>query len=204
MPIAREDITGLLLAGGEGRRMDGRDKGLQLLRGHSLASRVLERLSPQVGRSMISANRNLSDYRALGVPVFGDEAPLAGRGPLSGFLTGLRRCETSCLLTVACDTPFFPADLARRLAQALAADPTLEMAMAATPGATSSSAPQRQPTFCLMRSSPALQSSLSDFLHAGERKIGLWATQQRCALVVFEHEAEFTNINTAADLSRFQ
>jgi len=204
MPMPRDDITGLLLAGGEGRRMNGQDKGLQLLRGHSLASRVLERLSPQVGRSMISANRHLPDYRALGVPVFGDAATLARRGPLSGFLTGLRRCETPCLLTVPCDTPFFPADLARRLAQALDADPLLEMAMAATPGATPSSAPQRQPAFCLMRCSPALQDSLSDFLHTDERKIDLWATQRRCTLVVFEREADFANINTPEELSRFQ
>jgi molybdopterin-guanine dinucleotide biosynthesis protein A len=205
MPIAREEITGLLLAGGQGLRMGGVDKGLQLLHGRSLVSRVLERLSPQVGVSMISANRHLEDYRALGWPVHRDASPEAC-GPLAGFLAGLQHAATPCLLTVPCDTPHLPLDLAARLAQALDADPQADIAMAATAGTAASPSPnRRQPAFCLMRTGQGrLRDSLSRFLQSGQRKIGAWAAQHRCVTVDFDDEAAFLNVNTAQDLARLQ
>ena len=97
--------------------MGGVDKGLQNFRGLPLALHTLMRLQPQVGDVMINANRNLAAYESFGVPVWPDGlADYAG--PLAGFLTGLERCETPWLLTVPCDTPLFPPDLAARLAQA--------------------------------------------------------------------------------------
>ena len=117
--IAASDITGLVLAGGRGSRMGGVDKGLQNFNGMPLALHALMRLAPQVGEMMINANRNLAAYESFGVPVWPDGlADYAG--PLAGFLTGLERCETPYLLTVPCDTPLFPLDLAQRLAEALA------------------------------------------------------------------------------------
>ena len=116
------DITGLILAGGRGSRMGGVDKGLQGFRGQPLALHVLRRLQPQVGSVMISANRNLAAYEAFGVPVWPDG--LADHaGPLAGFLIGLEHCTTPWLLTVPCDSPRFPADLAGRASARPLAEP---------------------------------------------------------------------------------
>ena len=120
--IAPQDITGLVLAGGRGSRMGGVDKGLQNFQGMPLALHALMRLAPQVGETMVNANRNLSAYEAFGSPVWPDTLS-DHAGPLAGFLTGLERCETPYLLTVPCDTPWFPADLAERMAQALSGTP---------------------------------------------------------------------------------
>jgi molybdopterin-guanine dinucleotide biosynthesis protein A len=129
-PIAATDITGLVLAGGRGTRMGGVDKGLQSHLGLPLALHTLLRLQPQVGAVMINANRNLAAYEAMGAPVWPDALP-DYPGPLAGMLAGLEHCETPWLLTVPCDTPGFPHDLAARLAQAAAAQDA-DIAMAAT------------------------------------------------------------------------
>src|SRR5256885_4206305 len=128
--IPREDITGLILAGGRGSRMGGVDKGLQNHLGIPLAMHALLRLEPQVGQIMINANRNLGAYDSFGVPVWPDALP-DYPGPLAGFLTGLEHCETPYLATVPCDTPNFPTDLVARLSDALLAQDG-ELAMAAT------------------------------------------------------------------------
>ena len=126
--IASQDITGLVLAGGRGSRMGGVDKGLQNFQGLPLALHTLMRLSHQVGETMINANRNLAAYEAFGAPVWPDTLS-DHAGPLAGFLTGLERCETPYLLTVPCDTPWFPTDLAERMAQALSgSDQAIAMA----------------------------------------------------------------------------
>ena len=115
-------ITAVILAGGRGARMGGIDKGLQTFNGVPLALHTLQRLRPQVGSIMLSANRNVAAYETFGAPVWPDATTLGDyAGPLAGFITGLEQCDTPYLLTVPCDTPLFPADLVRRLADALAA-----------------------------------------------------------------------------------
>ena len=89
----RDELTGVILAGGEGRRMGGADKGLQLLDGRPLVHWVLDRLRPQVGRVVISANRNLDRYREFGCPVLSDT--LAGfAGPLAGLQAAMAEAGT--------------------------------------------------------------------------------------------------------------
>jgi molybdenum cofactor guanylyltransferase len=194
---ARADITGLILCGGRGSRMGGVDKGLQPFQGLPLAMHALQRLSPQVGAVMISANRNLSAYAAMGVPVWPDA--LAGYpGPLAGWLAGLAHCTTPHLLTVPCDTPGFPADLAARLAAALTRDGA-QMAMAATLDA---GRVQLQPVFCLL--DVTLRQSLAASLAGGERRVDRWALQQRCATVVFDDARAFFNANTLAELQALE
>ena len=196
--IARDEITGLILAGGRGARMGGVDKGLQNHLGTPLALHALLRLGPQVGEIMINANRNLGAYESMGVPVWPDTLPDYA-GPLAGFLTGLERCETPYLVTVPCDTPGFPEDLVRRLADALVRDDA-EIAMAATRG--SDGTVQVQPVFCLMKAT--LMESLVAFTQSGQRKIDRWTAQHRCVEVVFEDAAAFANANTASELQQLQ
>lgn len=191
--IDQKDITGLILAGGRGTRMGGVDKGLQNHSGMALALHALMRLQPQVGPVMINANRNLSAYESMGVPVWPD--PMGDfPGPLAGWLAGLEHCETPYLLTVPCDTPNFPLDLALRLAQALAAEQA-DIAMAAT---REDGELRLQPVFCLMKST--LIDSLVAYLESGQRKIDQWTAGHKCATVVFDDAFAFFNANTPEEL----
>ena len=195
--IARDDITGLVLAGGRGARMGGVDKGLQAHHGMPLALHALLRLAPQVGHAMINANRNLGAYESMGVPVWPDTIPDYA-GPLAGFLTGLERCETPYLVTVPCDSPSFPTDLVERLATALEAEGA-EIAIAAT---REDGVVRTHPVFCLMQT--ALMESLVRFTQAGERKIDRWTGGHRTVEVLFDDAAAFANANTAAELQQLQ
>ena len=195
--ISPDDITGLILAGGRGSRMGGVDKGLQNHLGMPLAMHAMLRLQPQVGHLMINANRNLSAYESMGVPVWPD-ALADYPGPLAGFLTGLERCETPYLVSVPCDTPNFPADLVARLAAALQAEDA-EIAIAAT---RENGVVQLHPVFCLMRAE--LMESLVAFTGSGQRKIDRWTGQHRCATVVFDEAGAFFNANTLEELQRLQ
>jgi molybdenum cofactor guanylyltransferase len=193
--IAATDITGLVLCGGRGTRMGGVDKGLQNHQGVPLALHALLRLQPQVGPVMINANRNLAAYESFGVAVWPD--PMADYpGPLAGWLAGLEHCETPYLLTVPCDTPNFPTDLAARLATALVAA-NADIAMAST---LEDGAEQLQPVFCLLKTH--LVEHLQQQLSAGERKIARWTAQHACVTVPFADAAAFANANTLAELHR--
>jgi molybdopterin-guanine dinucleotide biosynthesis protein A len=197
MTIDKDQITGLVLAGGRGSRMGGVDKGLQKHLGMPLAMHALLRLQPQVGTTMINANRNLAAYESMGVPVWPD-AMADYPGPLAGVLAGLERCETPYLVTVPCDTPNFPLDLVARLAQALASADA-EIAMAAT---REQGNLMPQPVFCLLRAT--LVESLVKFMHEGQRKIDRWTALHRQVVVEFEHASAFFNANTVEELQRLQ
>ncbi|WCM91329.1 molybdenum cofactor guanylyltransferase [Acidovorax sp. NCPPB 2350] len=209
--IARADVTGLVLAGGQGTRMEGRDKGLQPFHGVPLASHALDRLRPQVaeGQLMVSANRHLDRYAAFGAPVIEDAMP-GHPGPLAGMLAGLDRCATPWLLTVPCDVPRFPADLARRLAEA-AAGARAPGAIAAAPetpagGALATAPLRRHPVACLLHAS--LRDDLRAYLAGGGRKVMDWMDRHGMAVAVFGQPGDdphaFRNANTLAELHRLE
>jgi molybdopterin-guanine dinucleotide biosynthesis protein A len=195
--IPRDDITGLILAGGRGSRMGGVDKGLQNHQGQPLALHALMRLSPQVGHVLINANRNLGAYESFGVPVWPDALPDFA-GPLAGFLAGLEQCATPYLVTVPCDSPLFPLDLVVRLAAELESH-NAEIAMAAT---LEDGVVRTQPVFCLMKT--AVMESLVRFTHAGQRKIDRWTALHRCVEVRFDETQAFANANTIGELQDLQ
>ena len=200
--ITAQDITGIILAGGRGNRMGGVDKGLQNFNGIALALHTLMRLSPQVSEVMVNANRNLSAYESFGAAVWPD-ANADFAGPLSGFLVGLERCETPYLLTVPCDTPRFPLDLASRLAEALDTHHA-EIAMAAgfETDAQGHQTIRTQPVFCLIRRE--LLESLVKFTQGGGRKIDAWTAQHKTTIVNFDLPTDdiyaFANVNTVQEL----
>jgi molybdopterin-guanine dinucleotide biosynthesis protein A len=200
--IDKDEVTGVILAGGRGSRMGGVDKGLQNFRGMPMAMGTLMRLAPQAGEVMINANRNLSAYESFGVPVWPDSlADYAG--PLAGFLTALEHCETPYLATVPCDTPLFPQDLVARLAEALEREDA-EIAMAAAREEDGQF--RAQPVFSLLRRE--LMESLVRFTHEGGRKIDAWTAQHRTVLVPFDRAGDdpgaFSNANTLAELHRLE
>lgn len=193
----KQDITGLVLAGGEGRRMGGLDKGQQLFRGHSLTSWVLARLTPQVSGVIISANRNTEAYASHGWPVVTDQIDAAAQsapfaGPLAGVLAGLRCAETNWVMTCPCDTPFFPEDLVARLAAALSQGSPLAVAWCHG---------RPEPAFMLCRQD--LAQPLAAYLASGERRFSAWQQGLAAARVDFDDCPEaFANFNTLADLAR--
>jgi molybdopterin-guanine dinucleotide biosynthesis protein A len=200
-----QDITGLILAGGRGSRMGGVDKGLQNFNGIPLALHTLMRLQMQVGRVMINANRNLAAYESFGAEVWPDVLDNYA-GPLAGFLTGLERCETPYVLTVPCDSPLFPMDLAQRLGDALLAQDA-DLAMACAPETDEQGTALRaQPVFCLLRVD--LLESLVAFTQAGGRKIDQWTAKHKLALVNFNEASDdaraFANANTLEDLQALE
>ena len=175
--------------------MGGIDKGLQAFHGEPLAAHALKRLAPQVGQAMLNANRHPDAYAALGVPVWPDEVPEYA-GPLAGFLAGLTHCDTRYLVTVPCDSPRFPLDLVRRLAQ------TLESAGARIAIASTHEADGRRahPVFCLMET--GLKASLLEYVRSGRRKVDDWTAQAGRIEVSFDDASAFANANTLDDLQR--
>jgi molybdopterin-guanine dinucleotide biosynthesis protein A len=204
--ISPEKITGLILAGGRGNRMGGVDKGLQNFNGIPLALHALMRLGPQVETVMVNANRNLSAYESFGASVWPD-ASADFAGPLSGFLVGLERAETPYLLTVPCDTPRLPLDLAERLATALVrADADIAMAAAPEVKPDGSTEVRAQPVFCLLKIE--LSESLVAFTHGGGRKIDAWTALHKTVHVPFDTPADdplaFANVNTLTELQALE
>jgi molybdenum cofactor guanylyltransferase len=197
MTIDSQNITGLILAGGRGSRMGSVDKGLQMFRGAPMALHAIMRLTPQVGPLIINANQNIGAYEGFGFPVWPDQ--LAGfEGPLAGLQTGLSHCDTDYLVTAPCDSPFLPADLVAKLADALLAhDADLAVAVTEEEGRR-----QAHPVFCLMKAD--VLPSLTVFLQEGERKIEKWYRSLRFTEVLFDDAAGFRNINTVDELRRLE
>lgn len=202
-PPTRQTITAVILAGGRGTRMGGVDKGLQLFNGTPLALHALQRLQPQADRIFINANRNIAEYESFGAPVWLDDNTLGEfAGPLAGVTTALQHCQTPYLLTVPCDAPLFPADLAMRLAAALA-EQQADIAVVSAPEFNEASQVCRpQPVFSLMKAS--LLQSLVTYTHAGGRKVSAWMEQHRMVQVPFNLPGDaryaFFNANTLAEL----
>jgi molybdopterin-guanine dinucleotide biosynthesis protein A len=188
------EVTGIVLAGGQGSRMGGVDKGLQLFRGKPMAAHVVERLAPQVDELLINANRNPEAYAQFGHRVIADEIE-GFAGPLAGFERGLAHAKGDLVVTVPCDSPFLPADLVARLREALEGE-RAELAVAKT-------GEQVHPVFSLMRRS--VHASLRDFLAGGQRKIDRWYGALDVVLVSFDDEADaFLNINTREELASLE
>jgi len=185
-----DGVTGIVLAGGQGRRMGGVDKGLQLLHGKPMVSAVIARLAPQVSEIIINANQNLDAYGRFGHRVVPDA--IGGfAGPLAGLHACLGEAKHALVLTVPCDSPFLPLDLLARLRKELKGN---DLAVART-------GDQAHPVFSLVRVS--VRDHLSKFLSTGGRKIDAWYSTLEVVEVPFDDEAEaFRNINTRDELNQ--
>ncbi len=177
--IAPHHIYAVILAGGEGRRMGGVDKGLAVFHGQALAQRAAQRLGPSVGRVSISANRNLERYQTLGFKVLSDGLATY-EGPLGGVLAALRACTVPYLAVLPCDVPFFPTDLITQLAEKLASSEA-KIAMPLVTQLDGSVFPA--PVFMLMHTS--VLPDLEAYFANGGRKITTWAGKAGLALVTF-------------------
>ena len=188
-----DKVTGLILAGGQGRRMGNVDKGLELFRGKRLVDHVYERLAPQVGGVIINANQNHDAYKTFGVRVVSDAIGNFA-GPLAGLHAGLSVSRRPYLASVPCDSPFLPENLVERLMVRLD-ESGAELAVAKTGN-------QPHPVFCLARRS--VLEHLTNFLKGGGRKLDAWYASLDVVEVDFDDQAEaFSNINTREELETF-
>jgi molybdopterin-guanine dinucleotide biosynthesis protein A len=183
-------LTGLVLAGGLGRRMGGGEKALVPLRGSALISHVIERLRPQVSEVLVNVNVPAERYSAFGDRIIADRIPNRP-GPLAGLHAGLVEARHAWVLGVPCDAPLLPEDLADRLWTAMAkAD--AEIAVAHAEG-------RIHPVFCLL--STALAAPLARHLESGGRAVLGWMQSRRLVIADFDDARAFTNVNTPEDLA---
>ncbi|MDH3001195.1 hypothetical protein A1D23_12110 [Chelonobacter oris] len=188
--MKKQQISAVILCGGLSQRMQGADKGLQLLRQKPLVMHVKARLQGQVQQILINANRNQQHYAKCGLPVFMDE--LDGfLGPLSGMLSGLKHSVSEWVLFVPCDAPFLPSDLAARLQSAVRQQPA-ELAYV-------SDGEREHPTFALMNKS--LIPALETYLLEGGRKVRDFMHRQCYSVVDFSDQPQaFANFNCLSQL----
>ncbi|MGB2832192.1 MAG: molybdenum cofactor guanylyltransferase MobA [Methylotenera sp.] len=187
-------ISAVILSGGRATRMNGIDKGLVILQQKPLIQHVIDRLTPQVDEILINANRELEQYRTFGYRVLQDEVA-EFLGPLAGFSLGLQHAKHEYLLTVPCDSPLLPHDLAQRLMAGLH-EKNADVAVASSDDSV-------HPVFCLCRKS--VLPSLTEYLEQGERRVSAWQKNQKYIEVDFSNSAiglneAFTNVNTFEDL----
>lgn len=183
-------ITSVILAGGLARRMGGVDKGLISFLGKPMLSHVIERITPQVDEILVNANREISQYQSFGLPVLQDEIE-GFAGPLSGLHVGMKHAKSEFILSVPCDSPFLPSNLATQLMTALQKR-RAEIAIAKT-------GDQTHPVFCLCRTD--LASDLEKFLVDGGRKVEDWQKKHHLTMASFDDQPiAFSNVNTMLDL----
>ena len=182
-------ITAIVLCGGGGRRFDGRDKPLELLAGRPLVAHVLARLETQVSSLLISANRNLNEYRQFGHPVVEDR--LVDRGPLAGIQAALPRLESQWLFVCPGDAPFLPLDLIERLRAGLEAGMEVVVPHDGT-----------RPQHLFMLLERRVAERVGPYLAQGGRSVGGWLAGLEVVEVPVTDPAAFTNVNTADELAR--
>lgn len=198
MPDAAPAVAGILLAGGQSRRMGGGDKCLLPLAGRPLLAHILERVRPQVRALAINANGPPERFAAFGLPVVADS--VAGfPGPLAGILAGLDWAAAAApdcpwLVSLPGDAPFLPRDLVARLLEAVAGGGA-DLACASSGG-------RSHPVVGLwpLRLREALRAAVAG---EGIRKVDRWTGRYRLATVDFAAAPvdPFFNANEPADLA---
>jgi molybdopterin-guanine dinucleotide biosynthesis protein A len=185
-----ELVTAVILAGGRAIRMGGEDKGLILLRNRPMIEWVLDRLSPQVSKIVISANRNKAQYATYGHPILSDSVG-DFLGPLAGIAAGLAQADTPWLVSVPCDSPLIPLDLVGRLYD--------RVVQGGVRAGAAHDGQRLQPVFTLLHRD--LYCNLVSYLQGGERKIDRWLEENAFLSVDFSDCQEmFSNINSPVDL----
>ena len=194
MTVSQQDVTAVILAGGQGRRLGGRDKGLLEIDGQSLTARLIEALEQQAVSIVINANRNIERYRAFGYPVINDQLG-DYQGPLAGFASAMAAVQSRFILTLPCDGPQIASDYVARFVEAANAT--------AAPLLVAHDGERLQPVHAMIRVD--LLASLEQFLQRGDRKIDRWYAEHDFQQVNFsDRAAMFRNINTPDDQAKLQ
>jgi molybdenum cofactor guanylyltransferase len=194
MSTSNKDITAVILAGGQGRRMGGQDKGLIEFDGQPLVAILIDRLEPQISNIMINANRNRERYLAFGYPVVSDQLD-DYQGPLAGFACAMNAVDTDFILTLPCDGPLLAPDYVTRF--------IASQVQTGAPICVADDGERLQPVHALIRID--LLSSLNAYLDSGDRKIDRWYAMHDFAHTDFSDCVDmFRNINTPSDQASMQ
>lgn len=187
-------VTGVILAGGLGRRMDNRDKGLVLYKGQPLVSYAIAAMKKRAGCTVINANRNIQEYQQFDLPVICDQTDNYA-GPLAGVLAGMAFADSGVLLVMPCDTPFVKAEHLDKLLSSLV-DNLADIAVAFD-------GERLHPVFLALKTN--LKASLQNYLQSGRRKVETWLDQHNTVRVDFSGDKDiFTNINSLAELAELE
>lgn len=187
-------ISGVVLCGGGGSRFGGADKPLLELAGRPLVAHVLDRLIPQVDEVIVSANRHLDRYGALGVPVVADDLP--GQGPLAGIAAAARICRGALLFVCPGDAPALADDLVAKLAARLREGRAVVDAVVPHDGI------RDQVLFLLVRREAL--ASIEPYLAAGQRSVHGWLETRTTLRLPLADAAPFLNVNTPEDLAALE
>jgi len=190
--ISKNNITGLILAGGEGRRVEGRDKGLLKYKGTSLIERQIAWLEPQVKSLLISANRNIEQYKKFEHLVLCDNTKHF-EGPLRGVLRGLESCSTEFLFVQTVDVPHLPVNLVELLIDKMKSQKKKSLSCYYL------KSNQREHYLSMLISKKCLHS-LKDYLESGHRKVIDYHREiGSIALDLGVSELAFRNLNSSID-----
>lgn len=190
-----QNITGVILAGGRAKRMEGQDKGLLSIHDQPMIKLIIEQLVPQVNNIIINANRNIKRYQQFNYPVISDHDSNDFHGPLAGMLSAMKISDTDYILSTPCDSPFLPSDLSERLLSELL-NHNADICVV-------HDGERMQPVFALIKT--RLAESLQDFLDNGDRKIDLWYKQHHTVLADFSDCKNISlNINTPDELKKLE
>ncbi|KAF1068174.1 MAG: Molybdenum cofactor guanylyltransferase [Pseudomonas citronellolis] len=161
MPDSRPSLprcSALLLAGGRGQRMGGRDKGLIDWQGEPLIAHLQRLVRPLTDELIISCNRHAERYAAYADHLVADAEP-DYPGPLAGIRAGLALARHPWLLVLPCDSPRLDEALLRALLQSAADHPDrVQMIRAGE---------HWEPLFCLIPTT--LRSAIEQAWQQGER-----------------------------------
>ncbi len=194
MSIGTKDITAVILAGGQGRRMGGQDKGLIEFNGQPLVSILIDKLEPQSVEIIINANRNHARYRSFGYPVINDQLE-DYQGPLAGFASAMTAVTTDFIVTLPCDSPLLVADYVFRFVTSYEHNNA--------PIHVAFDGERLQPVHALIRVD--LLPGLIEFLDTGDRKIDRWYAMHDFVQTDFSDCVDmFRNINTPSDQQSLQ
>lgn len=192
--VVRNQVTGIILAGGLARRMGGVDKGLVPINDRPMIAWVIDALRVQVADVIINANRNHDKYREFGCAVI-DDGDREFRGPLAGFASGMQAAKTPWIVVVPCDSPLICGDLVQRLHAALA-DKDSQIAVA-------HDGERLQPVFAMLHRD--LFADLVGYLGGGGRKIDHWYEKHGYATADFSDSIDtFLNVNAPADAQELE
>jgi molybdopterin-guanine dinucleotide biosynthesis protein A len=190
--LSKHDVTAVILAGGRATRMGGVNKGLVRLGDIPMISHVIERLRPQVGQLLISANHDLENYLVFGFEVITDvltDFP----GPLAGIYSAMTCMRTDWLVCVPCDTPRLPADLVSRL---MNCDSSHRVRVA-------HDGIRQQSACCMLHIST--REPLLHYIKSGQHAVHRFLAEQNAVQVDFSDEADaFININTKDELHQLE
>ena len=187
----------IILAGGEGKRMDGEDKGLVFYNNKPLIKSVIEKIEPQINNVVISANRNIDRYKKFGHPVVNDLASTQEnnkniyQGPLAGIAAALPFCTTEWVFIIACDMPLISNNIVSQLTGGIKNNTETKNIVIAEINKSLQLA---------MLLNTNLLFSIESSLKNNQLKLMQWVKSNPVEVIKFTNENEFKNFNYFKDL----